>query len=276
MTSPTLRQSTLSLALLLGIACSALGQPAALINPVGAAPPPAAAPPAGPLTLDQALDVLAARGQTLDSFVADVKLTEKDESTQLESARVGKVWYQRLADGGARIRVSFTSRSDDGGKHTKVNPLDYVLDKGWLLERDHTKKIQIRRQVMKPGEKANLLKLGEGPFPLPIGQKTEDVKKQFAVTLAKPTKDDPAGTTHVVLRPREGTQLKRRFSLIDVYVDPKTQMPAKIDTLDNKETTTKSTELTNLIVNPKLVDNDFSLPQIDETKWNVREEPFKE
>ena len=29
--------------------------------------------------------------------------------------------------------------------------------------------------MLKPGEKLNLLKLGEGPFPLPIGQKKEDV-----------------------------------------------------------------------------------------------------
>jgi hypothetical protein len=47
--------------------------------------------------------------------------------------------------------------------------------------------------VLRPGEKVNLLKLGEGPFPLPIGQKRDDVKRQFDVTLAKPEKGvDPA------------------------------------------------------------------------------------
>ena len=34
----------------------------------------------------------------------------------------------------------------------------------------------------RPGEKVNLLKLGEGPFPLPIGQPKEDVHREFIVT----------------------------------------------------------------------------------------------
>jgi outer membrane lipoprotein-sorting protein len=34
-----------------------------------------------------------------------------------------------------------------------------------------------------------------------------------------------------MLKPREGTALKRKFSTIDVWVDPATNMPVKIETV---------------------------------------------
>ena len=276
------RPAAWSTAVLLVAAGTAHAQNAnpALVNPTGPAAAPAAVGQAGPANagVDPILDQLDARGQNLDSFTADVKLLERDDSTSLESTRVGRVWFQKLPDGSARMRVAFTDKLDNKAK--KVDPLDYVLDGGWLLERQHAKKIQVRRQVLRPGEKVNLLKLGEGPFPLPIGQKKEDVKRQFDVTLARPDKQaDPAyapGAPHLALKPRDGTPLKRKFSLIDVWVDPRTNMPVKIETVDNKETTVKSTELTNVQINPKLNDADFKLPPIDETQWSSKEEPFSE
>ena len=40
----------------------------------------------------------------------------------------------------------------------------------------------------------NLLELGEGPFPLPIGQSRQDVEKQFKVTKVAAVKDISAKT----------------------------------------------------------------------------------
>ncbi len=261
---------TLTLLALAGVAC---GQAApAPVNPTAPAAAPADGAAAG--GVDAVLDQLDQRGQTLESFTADVALLERDDTTALESTRVGKVWYQKLPDGSARMRVAFTDRLD--AKNKRADPVDFVLEGGRLIERQHAKKLEIRRQILRPGEKANLLKLGEGPFPMPIGQKKEEVKKQFDVTSVKPDKEDPAGTSHVMLRPREGTSLKRKINLIDVWMDQKTQMPVKVETLDNKETTVKSTTLTSVQINPKLKDEDFKLPAIDETQWNVTIEQFKE
>lgn len=272
------RTAAWSLALLAAAASRASAQAPspAPINPVAPAAVPA--PAAAAADVDPVLVQLDQRGQTLQSFTADVRLLERDESTMYQSTRVGKVWYERRADGSARMRVTFADRETVKAK--VADPLEYVLDGGWLTERQHAKKIQVRRQVLRPGEKVNLLKLGEGPFPLPIGQKPDEVKRQFTVTRAKPDKEaDPAyapGAPHLVLKPRPGTPLARKFDTVDVWVDPATQMPVKIETLDPKQTTVKSTELRNLVVNPKLADADFKLPPIDETTWSSKEEPFRE
>jgi outer membrane lipoprotein-sorting protein len=241
---------------------------------------PAAPPPAAPVGLapdasaDAVLDALDQRGQGLKSFDADVKLTETDESTQLSSARLGRVWFQKEPGDDARLRVLLDKKQDK----TKIvdEKIEYLLDGGWLDDRDYNKRIEVRRQILKPGEKINLLKLGEGPFPLPIGQKKEDVKKLFDVKKVKPDKDDPAGTIHLLLKPVNGSQFSRKFSAIDVWVDTRTGMPRRIDTLDLKETTTRSTELTNVRINPNLNDADFKLEKIQPQIWNVHEEPFGE
>jgi hypothetical protein len=263
-----------SLVLSTALAGAAFAQPAPSVNPTA---PAAAAPAAGRPTLDQVLDMLDQRGRTLDAFAADVTLTERDESTALETTRLGKIWYQRLPDGQARIRVSFTEKQN--GKTRRPEAKDYVLSNGWLVERDHERKIEIRRQVLKPGQKMDLFRLGDGPFPMPIGQKKDDVKKQFGVELVGLTPDDkvPPDVAHVVLKPRANTELKRQFSAIDVFVDPKTKMPVRIDTLDNKEEKSRSTDLRDLKVNPPLRNSDFDLPKIEKSAgWQETVEPMKE
>jgi len=60
-----------------------------------------------------------------------------------------------------------------------------------------------------------------------------------------------------------------------VYLDPATNMPARIDTSE-KPDTARMTELKNLKINGGVGDEQFSLPNIDgEAGWNRREEAFE-
>ena len=255
--------------------------PPPLINPTGAgAAAPAAAQQRRALdehsTLDEVLDALDARGRSLREFTADVHLKEIDEATQLESERTGRVWYQKEAGDDSRIRVVFDQKLE--GRFAKPEKVEYLLDDGWLVDRDYRRTVQVKRQVLRPGEKVNLLKLGEGPFPLPIGQTKEQVHKEFEVTKGTLVEGDPKGTVHVTLKPRKGTRLAEKFNVIDVWVDPKTNMPVRIEGLDVNETTRRQTDLTNIKVNPQpgLGDRDFALPKIDENKWEMHTEPFND
>lgn len=223
-------------------------------------------------TVDQILDALDARGRNLKSFVADVTLAEGDATLANEVTRRGRAAYQDSGDGRARLRVTFVER--DTGTRVFDEKIEYLLEGGWLTDRDYQRKIEVRRQVLREGEKIDLLKLGEGPFPLPIGQKKEAVYEQFDVTKVKPDKDDPAGTVRVRLTPKPDGQFARKFEEIDVWVDPRTNMPARIDTVEGE--TVRTTELTNFTVNPKpaLRDEDFRLPAIE--GWDRHQEPFRE
>ena len=265
-----------------GCAMAAQPAPAAKSKPAAApagAPAEAAAAPgkiSADSSVDEILDALDARGRDLNAFTAHVSLTEGDAALANEVTRRGKVIYQGRdgVAGGPRLRVTFDER--DTGRRVFAEKVEYLLDGGWLTDRNYEKKVEVRRQVLKPGEQVDLLKLGEGPFPLPIGQKKEAVHEQFDVKKVPPAKDDPAGSVHVQLTPKEGTQLARRFDVIDVWVDPKTNMPARIDTAQGE--TVRTTELSKFTPNPDppLKDADFTLPAIDKGTWDLHEEPFSE
>jgi outer membrane lipoprotein-sorting protein len=225
--------------------------------------------------LDTTLDALNARGQNLKDFTADVALHTADNRTGEDTAQIGTVTFQNRNNGDSRIKVGFDKKESDNGDHkiTQKQKLDYVLEDGWLTDRDYQKKLEVRRQVLKPGQKMNLLKLGEGPFPLPIGQDKDDVKKQFEASKIPAAADDPKDTVHIKLVPRPGSQFEKRFKQIDVFVDTKTNMPARIDTVE-KAGTTRSTELKNVKLNTGVKDEAFVLPPIANDGWNRREEPF--
>jgi hypothetical protein len=225
-------------------------------------------------SVDQILDALDQRGKQLEDFTADVDLTDVDIATGSDSKLIGKVRMQRLPGDDSRIRVVFDKKVvNDVAKPDKS---EYMLSRGWLIDRDYPGRKEIRRQVLRPGQKMNLLKLGEGPFPLPLGQDKADVHKQFEVTKIPPGKDDPPGTIHARLVPKPGTQFEPKFKKIDVWVDPTSRMPVKIETVDPNETTTRTTELKEIRVNSKLTDKDFELPPIDEKQWDIHEQPFED
>lgn len=257
------------IALLMGVATFA--------GEATSAPKPADAGAIKPLTQDSSIDdillALQSRGQGLQDFVCNVRLTDTDTATQDSSASIGKVYFQKKPDGSARIRVSFDKRQ--AGDRIYNEPHEYLLDGQWLTELDAKNKKIIRRQILKPGEKINVLKLGEGPFPLPIGQDPADVKKQFDVTKVPPAKDDPAGTIHVRLVPKKDSQFAKRFHQIEVWIDPKADMPVRIETLDPNQTEDRTTDLSDVKVNAGVKDADFALPNPG-PDWSTVVEPYGE
>jgi outer membrane lipoprotein-sorting protein len=249
------------------------GKPPDLVNPTGGpAQPPKVSRDA---SVDQVLDALDARGKGLKGFSAKVSLNEEDD-IGLSSTRTGRVWYQQAAGDNARIRVSFDKRENE--KQVFEEKIDYVLEGAWLIDRDYKRKKEIKRQVLRPGEKINLLKLGEGPFPLPIGQDKAEVHKLFTVTKEPLAEDkELADTTHLKLVPKAGTEFAKKFSEIDVWIDPKTQFPKRIDTADAAKAKFRTTRLDDVLVNPaELGDKDFTLPPVEDKEWERTVEPYSD
>ncbi len=219
------------------------------------------------------LDALDLVGQGLKDFDAKVTMSEEDNVSGADSKRVGRVWYRKQGEENASVHVVFDRRIV--GSKAQDKKVEYLLAGPWLTDRDYDRRVEIRRQVIKPGQKINLLKLGEGPFPLPIGQKREDVLAVFDVKKIPAAKDDPAGAAHLELSPKKGTSFDRKFKTIEVWVDGKSHFPVRIATLDKNETTTRTTDLTEVRVNPGLKDSDFELTKID-GKWDSTQEDYVE
>lgn len=238
-------------------------------------PNPTTQPAAAEGSIERTLDALDERGRNLTGFTAQVTLSESSAATGDTTTRSGRVWYQSSEPDGGRIRVSFDTVTRDDGKTIK-DRLDYLLSGGKLVDRNYRTKNQTTRQVLRPGERINLLKLGEGPFPLPIGQSRQRVLEMFDVAMVEPAAADPAGSTHLRLTPRPGTRFERQFKTLDVWVDNASSMPVRIATLDRNETTDRTTDLRDVQLNPTLADRNFALERVDLSGWNVVDEPYND
>jgi outer membrane lipoprotein-sorting protein len=226
-------------------------------------------------SVDQVLVSLHDRGQQLRSFTADVTHVETDSTVGNSTTRTGVVWYQLKPDNDARLHIVFDHKSVND-KPAHVDKVEYLLNDGWLNKRDYASRLETDYQVSHPGQKVNLFELGKGPFPLPIGQDPQAVRESFDVAAAPPAADDPAGTIHLKLTPRPQTDLARKFSSIDVWVDRGLEMPVRIETQGAaNDGTDRQTDLRNLRVNPQppLADAVFALPAIDKA-WSVTQQPL--
>lgn len=241
-----------------------LNQPAA--NPtVPAVPPGAAMRPAAADVLapdapiDTILEALHARGLELRDFESDVSQTKTDAATGDGNTSAGRILYHKVDETNAQIRVIFETK--DEGKGPRPYRREYLLDGPKLIERNYTSKKETTREVLKPGQKLNLFKLGEGPFPLPLGQDPDEVKRQFTVTQLPAAN----GVPRIRLVPVENTRMANKFSQIDVSVDPTSHFPTHIETTDANKTEVLTTELKNLHVNPAggIPPSDFVLPKVD-------------
>jgi len=243
------------------------------LAPAGAAQPSPATDGPTDVSSDVVLDWLDAVGRDLKDFTADVRLLTIDDALGNQIGRNGKVFYQAGPGGrDAKIRVSFAEREE--GRRVFDERIEYALSDGWLVERNYDSKVQTRRQVLRPGEQVDLLKLGEGPFPLPIGQDKADVKKVFDVTVAPSQRTDPPGTVRLTLKPKADSPYARKFEEIGVAVDRQSHMPRRIDAVDANGNNTRTTYLDNVKVNAGLGEADFTLEPVQ--GWSERTEEFRE
>jgi outer membrane lipoprotein-sorting protein len=234
-----------------------------------------------PLTVDSAVDdilaALDARGDNLQTLVADVSKSESDaslgEDPETADKRIGRVVYEKRPDGDVRIRASFSEVQS--GETSRRERIEYVLSRGELIDRNYRGRVEITRVLNRAGEKLDLFQLGKGPFPLPIGQAREDVHAQFMVTKIAPADGDPENTVHLRLTPKPESRLSRDFASIDVWVDLTDHLPRRVETLNPTGTTLTRTTMNNVKLNEPVKDQDFELEKIDPDRWQISREAMQ-
>ncbi len=65
---------------------------------------------------------------------------------------------------------------------------------------------------------------------MPFGQKRAEMLKQFKITLSPFALGDPLQTKHLHCVPRANTELARKYSRVEIYVDARLDLPVRIVT----------------------------------------------
>jgi hypothetical protein len=207
-----------------------------------------------PGAIDPAIDDLLTRLETSDrdlrDFKAGITYDKWDSVLGRDEKRSGTLIYQVRPDGNKRFAILFdklvVTNGDPADPATPPGRLEnkqhhYVFDAGWLAEIDLEKKQFIKQQIVAPGEKFDPLKLGEGPFPLPVGQAKKDVLARFEVARAELPKEGllsklkPENVEGLTLIPRPGTEEAKDFSRVEIFYDKATLLPVGVSTFGAEE-----------------------------------------
>ena len=252
-----------------------------------AAAQPTTAPAALSATsgVDDLLEALDRGGRDLRNLAATVKLTEIDNDTADSVVRVGRVAMQRDAGGQVTFLVVFNgvqTNADAPDEPMQIRPekIAYLLRGDELIDRNYRTTTEVRRKLPPAQAGRDLLKLGEGPFPLPIGQPKEEVRGEFDVREVDPSKPAenelrepaPPGTRRLRLTPKADSPLSKDFSWIEIDVLLATGLPAKVITLNQTGSEARVTDLRNLRINADLPADALALEEIDKSSWNTRYE----
>lgn len=234
--------------------------------------------------VDGLLQKMHDAGADLRTLSAAVELEDFDSISQANPVRLGTLALRRGETGGEGVafHVVFNARRDGVDGPARREKIEYLLVGDELVDRNYAAKTQVSRKLAEEQAQRDLLKLGEGPFPLPIGQPVEEVRAQFDVLEIDPADKNLnpwnveaiEGTRRLRLTPKAGSSLAKEFLFIDVDVDPATGMPRQVTTVDKAETSLRIARLSDIQVNANLEDA-FVLEDVDLSDWNVTVEAMR-
>jgi len=188
------------------------------------------AQPAGEYaSAEELLRALETADRDLRAFEARIRYIKIFEIVGDTQTRDGTLYFRALpgAEGEpAERRFAVRFRKLLVGERLERINETYTFDGEWLVEKNHRERVFIKRRVVPPGAKFDPLRIGEGPMPIPIGQKADDVLERYDAKLVSVTEgiggEDEAmrdlrafvtGTTQIVLTPRA------RFAERDDFVE---------------------------------------------------------
>ncbi len=115
------------------------------------------------------------------SLTADIVYDKTIATVDARETRSGKLFFRSQGQD-RRFAIEFYTFVRSDGTVDDA-PRSYVFDGQWLLDKNTREKRFTKKQVVPPGEKFDPLRIGEGPFPIPIGQKRDDILARYTAEL---------------------------------------------------------------------------------------------
>jgi len=243
---------------------------------------PTSRPTSAPMSSDPAvalLDRLETAGNLLRDFRADITYYLWDSMLERREIRGGEIVYVVSPDDGSRRFAILVTSVSVGNRRNNQNKR-YVFDGSWFVEIDQDNRMFTKRQIVAPGERFDPLTLGEGPFPLPVGQRRKDVLARFEVSVLE-------GTRHEVLArflegrkveglklvPRPSTPQAKEIAEVEIFYDAATLLPVGI-VLTETNGNRKTVMLRHLKRNEGIDESKLSIEEPDPAQWQIDVRPW--
>lgn len=182
----------------------------------------------GNAKVDQLLDRLESKGKAIKGLSCKLEYRHVTvDPVEDVTTKEGELLFAR-GEPNSKFLVHFSKLRAAGvvrdvGEH-------FAFDGQWLIERNDKSKTIIKREVAKLGETKDPFEIGKGPFPLPFGQKREDMLSQFKIEIADFTLGDPRNTDHLHCVPIPNTHLATKYKRVEIFIDRNLELPVRIVT----------------------------------------------
>jgi hypothetical protein len=226
---------------------------------------PATAPEQGP-PLDPAVERILDRleKKVVRDIQADLVYTKLDPILEDKQVYKGTIRY-RHEEPNPRFFIRFDEVIHDG-QRVKDPKEWHVFDGRFYIEAREKTRTAIYREILRPGEKEDLFKVGQGPFPMPFGQKKQDILRNFTVRLVPSSPGDPKNTEHLECTPLPDTEMARRYGAVHFFIDRKQDIPVKVMTVEKEQGNEISATFANIRLNQGVDPDALKLPDLGYTE----------
>ncbi|MCE9619840.1 MAG: hypothetical protein K8R92_08015 [Planctomycetes bacterium] len=180
------------------------------------------------------LGALEAAGDTIRTFRAGIIYERVDAVSENRERRTGQiVLAQKPMQPESRTLAIVFDQFIDASGHASPERQRFLFAGGWLLEFDDARRQLIERELVPPGEQLDPLRIGEGPVPIPIGQKKDEVARRFEVKFAPPPTEPLLKRLEniqgLALKPKPNAGVDPDLGVIKVWYDLTTLMPVAVE-----------------------------------------------
>lgn len=229
-------------------------------------------------SVDAVLDAIDKQSTELRDFSAGIRLDSLDGLSGETERRFGRVYFTiEGEDKPSRKAAMILERTVDPEGRARERLEHYVYADGVLSDYDHEARKLTRRQLVGSNEHRDPLRLGEGPIPIPIGQRKADILRSFRVEsgVEPPSSlvKDPTEVHGLHLVPRPGTLLaeKDKIQSIDLWIDRKTSVAVAVSMLE-ADGDRVSARFFKSRVNEGIEGEDakwLNAPEVDPREWRI-------
>jgi len=205
--------------------------------------------------VDAILDGLERRGREVGDLSARLTWELYDQIVEEKYINRGQMLYKRQ-EPNARFLIRFDEQVM--GQRVRPQKKWFIFDGRWYIEASELAGEIHEYEIVPPGKTVDPFRLGQGPFPLPFGQKKADILRYFRVRLVRPAAGDPDKSDHLVLVPISGTDMADDYRKLDFYVNRKLELPVRFRLFhtDDKITTV---DFADLAINTGLTGSRFEV-----------------
>lgn len=261
-------------------------------------------PPAAPQPAAEPLPAVTPEVlPSVDSVLTKLETADKDLSSLSAAIRLIKR-PPAIEGGGLHVRygiLKFTSTNDAKGRPQRRFAIDidtviidgrarddrqsFVFDGHHLLEKLPKQKTYVRRHIVGQDQKKDPLRIGEGPFPIPVGQRKDDLLARFNVSVVPSLESAPDNVNlrrilfnclQLKLIPKEGTDQAKAFAEIRLWYRSSDMLPLFALT-QNTDGSSNEVFLDDIIKNPPIPDVAFDTKAPSKAEgWTGEEQDLRD